>query len=108
MSIKVDTTGESSTAVDDSETDRNYPMNPSLKEDYYLEVNLRIDYDHLESAKCFCENSKGLGAIFCDDCLSKLPTIAREKLRAIRPGEGLANAAASVFSGRARAARSRG
>jgi hypothetical protein len=70
------------------------PFSPTSKPSPYLEENLQLDYNHLESTICFCTGKKDLGAILCRDCMGFLSVEAGRMLLAMKPGEGLCSAAA--------------
>jgi hypothetical protein len=60
----------------------------------YIDENLKADYNHLESRQCFCQKPKDMGALMCLNCLASLPAGERVLLAQMRPGEGVASAAA--------------
>ena len=66
------------------------PSNP------YLETNLVIDYDLLESQRCLCGLRKEIGAKMCDRCYRQLSTKQQAAIASLRPGEGLANTVAGL------------
>jgi hypothetical protein len=62
----------------------------------YLEENLQLDYNHLESVDCFCGGPKEIGDVLCPRCLALLPPMDRTKLFGMKPGEGLASEVAHL------------
>jgi hypothetical protein len=59
----------------------------------YLDENLALDYNHLESIRCFCQGAKGIGDVLCSRCVAAIDPAERARLAAMRPGDGLASAA---------------
>jgi hypothetical protein len=60
----------------------------------YIEENLQLDYGHLESKNCFCGDRKNIGDILCPKCMERVPLAQLSWLFSLRPGEGVAAAAA--------------
>ena len=48
-------------------------------------VALAEDYSILESTRCRCSSSKGVGEALCGDCLAQLPEPHRNAFRTARP-----------------------
>lgn len=59
----------------------------------YLNENLALDYNRLESHRCLCTSEKATGALMCAVCWDALAPDVRTALANMRPGEGLAAAA---------------
>jgi hypothetical protein len=59
----------------------------------YLEENLQMDYNHLESTICFCQGPKEIGDLLCSLCMKALAPEERSRLNGMKPGEGMASAA---------------
>jgi hypothetical protein len=72
------------------------PVNfrPQSRPTQYLEENLHLDYNHLESVTCFCGARKAIGDLLCRACLAKLPPAEYAELLGMKPGSGLCMAAA--------------
>jgi hypothetical protein len=64
----------------------------------YLEENLQMDYNHLEARDCFCTRAKGIGSLMCASCLTAIAHEERSRLMAMKPGEGIASAAAMTHN----------
>lgn len=62
----------------------------------YLEINLAIDYDLLESRRCLCGLPKEMGQKMCNLCYSRLRTDKQLHLAGMQPGDGVANAVAGL------------
>jgi len=60
----------------------------------YLHENLQLDYNHLESRQCFCQSVKQIGELMCTRCLAAINADDRKVLVTMKPGEGVASAAA--------------
>jgi len=66
------------------------------------EVQLKIDYDLLESPRCLsgCGGKKTIGRPVCDRCARFLGVEGMKKLEAIQPGDGLETEVSRLFAGR--------
>lgn len=62
----------------------------------YLEANLTVDYDLLESQRCLCGLKKEMGGKMCERCYKQISTPQQVALAGIRPGEGVANTVAGL------------
>jgi hypothetical protein len=62
----------------------------------YIEVNLQIDYDLLESQRCLCGDHKTMGQKMCLGCYGRLRTGQQAQLAGMQPGDGVANAVAGL------------
>jgi len=63
----------------------------ATKPNPYLEYNLSLDYDLLDSFHCPCGEKKELGAKMCAACYRRLTTGEQVQLAGMRPGDGLAS-----------------
>jgi hypothetical protein len=59
----------------------------------YLEENLQLDYNLLEGPRCFCGTVKAIGGLLCTRCWKALDPTERDRLAAMKPGDGVASAA---------------
>jgi hypothetical protein len=73
-------------------------MTSTMSHDYDLEANLQLDYNHLESTRCFCGKEKEPGTLFCRDCLEFMPVDDLLVLDAMKPGEGIVEIAQRAYT----------
>jgi hypothetical protein len=64
----------------------------------YLDENLEMDYNHLESRQCFCQAVKEIGEPMCGLCLKALEPVERARLLGMKPGEGVASSASMTHN----------
>lgn len=62
----------------------------------YIEVNLQIDYDLLESLHCLCGDKKEMGQKMCNGCYQRLRTGQQIQLASMHTGDGIANVVAGL------------
>jgi hypothetical protein len=60
--------------------------------------DLKLDYNYLESHRCFCGRGKDSGAYFCLGCLEYMPVHDMTELKRLKPGEGIAIAAQRIHA----------
>ena len=64
----------------------------------YIDYNLEPDYDLLDNKHCpGCGHPKAIGEALCCICLKKIGPVLEDKIKAFKPGEGLANVVGLVL-----------
>jgi len=70
-----------------------------MSETLYLEENLQLDYNHLESVNCICgTGKKRIGELLCESCMAALEPEERSRLNGMKPGEGVASACSTAHN----------